>query len=148
MNHADSALSAFGQGLSCSQAVFSAYASEYGLDRDAAMKVSAGFGGGMGRMAQTCGAVTGAYMVIGLKYGAVSGQDQESKQMTYRLVREFAERFKAKNGSLVCKDLLGCDISTSDGCEEMKRKGLHGTVCVKAVRDACEILDEMLGREG
>ena len=99
-------------------------------------------------MAQTCGAVTGAYMVIGLKYGAVSGQDQESKQMTYRLVREFAERFKAKNGSLVCKDLLGCDISTSDGFEEMKRKGLHGTVCVKAVRDACEILDEMLGREG
>jgi C_GCAxxG_C_C family probable redox protein len=148
MNHADSALSAFGQGLSCSQAVFSAYASEYGLDRDAAMKVSAGFGGGMGRMAQTCGAVTGAYMVIGLKYGAVSGQDQESKQMTYRLVREFAERFKAKNGSLVCKDLLGCDISTSDGFEEMKRKGLHGTVCVKVVRDACEILDEMLGREG
>ncbi len=99
-------------------------------------------------MAQTCGAVTGAYMVIGLKYGAVSGQDQESKQKTYRLVREFAERFKAKNGSLVCKDLLGCDISTSDGFEEMKRKGLHGTVCVKVVRDACEILDEMLGREG
>ena len=124
MNHADSAASVFSQGLSCSQAVFSAYAAEYGLDRNAAMKVSAGFGGGMGRMAQTCGAVTGAYMVIGLKYGAVSGQEQEAKQKTYRLVREFAEKFKARNGSLVCKDLLGCDISTPDGFDKMKSLGL------------------------
>lgn len=144
MNHADTAAIAFAQGLSCSQAVFSAYAAEHGLDRDAALKVSAGFGGGMGRMAQTCGAVTGAYMVIGLKHGAVSGQDQEAKQKTYRLVREFTGRFKARHGSAVCRDLLGCDISTAEGFEEMKQKGLHEQVCAKLVRDACEILDEML----
>ena len=143
-SHTDAAASAFAQGLSCSQAVFSAYAAEHGLDRDAALKVAAGFGGGMGRMAQTCGAVTGAYMVIGLKHGAVSGQDQDAKQKTYRLVREFAERFHARNGSVVCRELLGCDISTPEGFEKMRALGLHEKVCTKLVRDACEILDEML----
>ena len=144
MNHADIAATVFSQGFSCSQAVLAAYAPECGLDRDTALKISAGFGGGMGRMGQTCGAVTGAYMAIGLKHGATSGQDQEAKKTTYRIVREFTEKFKARNGSVNCKELLGCDISTPEGFEEMKRKGLHGTVCTKMVRDACEILDELL----
>ena len=143
MNHADTALAVFAQGLSCSQAVFSAYATEHGLDKDTASKVASGFGAGMGRMAQTCGAVTGAYMVIGLKYGTASG-DREAKERIYRFVREFAERFKVKNGSLVCRDLLGCDISTPDGFEKMKSLGLHQKVCTKLVRDACETLDEIL----
>lgn len=102
MKHADSAEALFSQGFACSQAIFSAYATEYGLNNDAALKVSSGFGGGMGRMAQTCGAVTGAYMVIGLKYGAVSGQDQEAKQKTYRQVREFTvvgDRLKELDGT-------------------------------------------------
>lgn len=94
-------------------------------------------------MADTCGAVTGAYMVLGLKYGAASG-DKTAKENTYRLVREFAERFKAKNGSLVCRDLLGCDISQPEGFERMKSLGLHEKVCTKLVREACEMLDEML----
>ena len=83
-------------------------------------------------------------MVIGLKNGAVSGQDREAKEKTYRRVSEFTKNFKARNGSVVCRELLGCDISTPEGFEEMKRKGLHGTVCVKMVRDACEMLDEIL----
>lgn len=143
MNHSDAATAVFAQGVCCSQAVLSAYAEEYGLDRDTALKVSAGFGGGMGRMAQTCGAVTGAYMVIGLKYGAATG-DREAKEKTYRLVREFAEKFKAKNGSLVCKTLLGCDISKPSGFEKMKKLGLHQKVCTQVVRDVCEMLDELL----
>jgi C_GCAxxG_C_C family probable redox protein len=143
MNHAELAAAVFSQGLSCSQAVFSVYAAEYGLDKDAASKIASGFGGGMGRMGQTCGAVTGAYMVIGLKYGAATG-DREAKEKTYRAIREFAERFKVKQGSLVCTELLGCDISTPEGFEEMKKLGLHEKVCTKLVRDACEILDEML----
>ena len=146
MSNADTAAAVFAQGLSCSQAVFSAYASEYGLDQDAASRIASGFGGGMGRMAQTCGAITGAYMVIGLKYGAATG-DREAKEKTYRLVREFAERFRGKNGSLVYKDLLGCDISSPEGFETMKLKGLHEKVCTGLVRDACDLLDEILGRE-
>jgi len=143
MNHTEAAAAVFAQGACCSQAVFSAYAAEYGLDRDTAMKVAAGFGAGMGRMVQTCGAVTGAYMVIGLKYGAASG-DREAKENTYRLVREFAQKFTAKNGSLVCSELLGCDISKPEGFEKMKSQGLHAKVCAKLVHDACELLDEVL----
>lgn len=143
MKHDDAAAAVFAQGVCCSQAVLYAFAAEYGLDRDTALKVSAGFGGGMGRMADTCGAVTGAYMVLGLKYGAASG-DRAAKENTYRLVREFAERFKSKNGSLVCRDLLGCDISQPEGFEKMKSLGLHEKVCTRLVREACEMLDEML----
>jgi C_GCAxxG_C_C family probable redox protein len=143
MNHADKAESIFAQGLACSQAVFSAYAAELGLDEDAARKVSSGFGGGMGRMAQTCGAVTGAYMAIGLKYGSATG-DQAAKMNTYRLVREFAGKFQARNGSLVCKELLGCDISTPEGSAKMQTLGLHAKVCTRLVRDACEVLDQIL----
>jgi C_GCAxxG_C_C family probable redox protein len=143
MKHSDAAAAAFSQGLSCSQAVLSVYADEHGLSPDAAAKIAAGFGGGMGRMAQTCGAVTGAYMVIGLKHGTATG-DPAAKEKTYLLVRAFAERFRAKNGALACRDLLGCDISTPDGLEKMKSLGLHGKVCTQLVRDACELLDEML----
>ena len=144
MKPIDTAASLFSQGFSCAQAVFAAYAPEFGLHRDTALKVSAGFGGGMGRMGQTCGAVTGAYLAIGLKHGAVSGQDREKKERTYRLVREFTAKFRARNGSVVCKELLGCDIGTPEGFDEMRRKGLHGTVCTKMVRDACELLEEIL----
>lgn len=144
MKHADAAATCFSQGFSCSQAVLSAFASDLGLDPAAALKVSAGFGGGMGRMGWTCGAVTGAYMAIGLKHGATSGQDRAAKENTYRLVREFNRRFEARNKVLTCRDLLGCDISTAEGFEEMKQRGLHQTVCAKAVRDAAEILDELL----
>ena len=144
MNHADAAVSEFSKGFSCSQSVLAAYATEYGLGPDIALKVSAGFGGGMGRMGQTCGAVTAAYMVIGLKHGATSRSDQDAKQKTYRVLREFTKQFKARHGSAVCRDLLGCDISTPEGLETMKQKRLHQTVCTKIVRDACEILDDML----
>ncbi len=140
----EKAASCFKEGFACSQAVLSAFADELGLDHNLALKVAAGFGGGMGRTAQTCGAVTGAYMVIGLKHGSTSGQDRETKEKTYRLVREFNETFKARNACLTCKELLGCDISTPAGLEEAKRNNLLATICPKVVRDAVEILAEMV----
>lgn len=145
MNHATQAADAFTTGLACSQAVLSAYAADLGLNAETALKVSAGFGGGMGRMAGTCGAVTGAVMVIGMRLGAASGKDQEAKLKTYAAVREFAARFKARHGSLTCRELLGCDISTPQGAEAMKQQGLHDKVCSGLVRDACHILDDLLG---
>lgn len=134
----------FKEGFACSQAVLFSFAEELGLDKKLALKVAAGFGGGMGRMAQICGAVTGAYMVLGLKYGAVDGQDKASKENTYQSVREFNVRFKARNQSLICKELLNCDISTVAGLEEAKQKNLLATTCPKLVRDAVEILEEMI----
>jgi C_GCAxxG_C_C family probable redox protein len=144
MNRADRAVTTFQEGFSCSQAILSAFAEGTTLDRDTALKVAAGFGGGMGRMAQTCGAVTGAYLVIGLKHGATRAGDRAARDRTYELVREFTRRFKACHGSVVCKDLLGCDISTPDGFKRAQDGGLISTICTKLVRDAAEILEAMV----
>ena len=134
----------FEEGFSCSQAVFSAYAEQFGLDRETALKISGGFGGGMGRMAQTCGAVTGAFMVIGLKYGAIDAEDKETKEKAYALVREFSDRFKSRHGSISCQDLLGCDISKPEGEKVAREQKLFETICPKLVKDAAELLEEML----
>ncbi len=141
MNHIDVALSRLAEGFNCSQAVFSSYAD--GIDEETALKIASGFGGGMGRMAGTCGAVTGAFMVLGLRFGGIT-PDQEAKERIYEEVREFANRFKARNGSLLCRDLLSCDVSTPEGYEAAKESGLFATSCPKYLRDAAEILEEML----
>lgn len=97
MNKVEQAVSSFKEGFSCSQAVFSTYSMELGLDRETALKVAAPFGVGMGRMGETCGAVTSAFMVLGLKYGRIKAEDEETKEKTYDLVREFVKRFESRN---------------------------------------------------
>jgi len=137
----------FRKGFNCSQAVLSVYAEEFGLCRETALKIACGFGGGMGRMALTCGAVTGAFMVIGLKYGNVDANEKEIKEKTYGLVKEFARRFEKRNGSSVCRELLGCDISEPDGLRSAKENDLFASVCPGLVQDAVGILEEMLAED-
>jgi C_GCAxxG_C_C family probable redox protein len=144
MNKVERAVSCFNDGFSCSQAVLSTYGEQFGLDRETALKVAGAFGGGMGHMGETCGAVTGALMVIGLKYGQTRVDDKEPKKKTYRLVKEFAEQFKVRNGSINCTELLGCDLSTPEGMQRAKERGLFTTVCPKFVQDAAEILEELI----
>ena len=144
MNRIESALSIFNDGLNCSQSIVCAYANHFGLSRDIALRISTGFGGGMARMAGVCGALTGAFMIVGLKYGAVSGKDKKAKERTYRYVRELAGRFRARNGSVMCKDLLGCDIGRPTGRKMAKEKDLHTTLCLNFVRDSAEILEDLL----
>ena len=139
-NAVDLALARFGKGHSCAQAVFSAFAEQMGMDYQTAVKLSSGFGGGMG-MGSVCGAVTGAIMAIGLKYGGV---DPKAKGETAKLVREFIDRFKAQHRQLNCRDLLGCDLSTPEGRQTAKDKDLYATVCNGIVRDAARILNELL----
>jgi C_GCAxxG_C_C family probable redox protein len=144
MDRVELAVSHFKKGFSCSQALLATYSDRFGLERELALLIAAGFGGGMGRMAETCGAVTGAIMLIGLKYGSVDAKDRQSKEKTHEAVREFARRFTSRNGSLICRELLECDISTPDGFQLAKDKKLAGTVCPKFVRDAAEIIEEMI----
>jgi len=144
MSDVEKAVSCFNEGFMCSQAVLSAYAEQFGLDHEAALKVSAAFGGGMGRMGETCGAVTGAFMVIGLKYGRTAIEDREVHEKTTRLVREFVDEFKSVNGSIVCRELLGCDLSTPDGLKTFVDRKLRDTLCTKFVRDAAEIVERLL----
>jgi C_GCAxxG_C_C family probable redox protein len=143
MSNADKAAAMFNEGFSCSQAVLGTYCEQFGLDKEQACKISTGFGGGM-HLGQTCGAVTGAFMVIGLKYGRTRADDVEAKMKTARNEVEFAKKFKDRHGSVGCTELLGCNISTMQGYEEAKKKDLFKQVCPKYVISAAEILDEML----
>jgi len=141
----EQAVACFQEGFSCSQAVLSTFAPQLGLDLDLALKVSGAFGAGMGRMGETCGAVTGAFMVIGLLHGRTRAEDQETKEKAYALVAELADQFRQRNGSLACRDLLGCDLGTPEGQQVAHDHGLSATRCVKFVRDAAEIVEGMLG---
>lgn len=144
MSRAEDAVSCFNSGFSCSQAVLSTYSEELGMDKETAFKVACAFGAGMGRMAETCGAVTGAFMVLGLKYGKFKADDEAAKEKTYAFVNEFSRRFKARNGTIVCKELLGADMSTPEGMKYAKEHKLAAKLCPKYVRDAAEIVEEIL----
>ena len=144
MGNADKAAATFKEGFSCSQAVLGTYCERFGLDKEQAYKIGSGFGGGM-HLDQTCGAVTGALMVIGLKYGRTRADDVEAKMKTAATAVEFAKKFKARHGSIGCTELIGCNISTLEGFEEAKKKDLFKQVCPKYVISAAEILDGILG---
>jgi C_GCAxxG_C_C family probable redox protein len=114
-----------------------------GMDKATALKISGPFGGGMAAMGETCGAVTGAFMVIGLRYGKTKADDDAAKQKSYAVVREFVEKFMAKHGSIVCRELAGCDLNTPDGKREFEERRVGKTLCPKLVQDAAEILEEI-----
>ena len=136
--------SRFEEGFSCSQAVFCAWAEELGLDPETALRVATAFGGGMGRRGDTCGAVTGAFMAIGLKHGRVSADDGETRDRAYALVGRFVEEFESRHGSIVCRDMLGYDLSSPEGQRLSEELWPEGAPCEQAVRDAAEILKEIL----
>jgi C_GCAxxG_C_C family probable redox protein len=144
MSRVDEAVSRFAEGFSCSQAVASAFASDYGLTDEQALKVASGFGGGMGRTGGTCGVISGAVIVLGLVYGATSPKDAEAKAKTYALVQEFVAEFSRRHGATDCPKLLGCDLSTPEGRERARNEGLTRKVCPAYVRSAAEILEKML----
>lgn len=127
--------------LNCAQSVLLSFANELNLDEMTAKKISLGFGGGMA-MAETCGAITGAYMVLGLKAQTGDKTMAEMKTETKLAVRKFNELFIAKHGSLTCKRLLGVDILTPEGSVEANEKNLFQTVCTELVGSASEILEQ------
>jgi len=144
LSRADEAVSTFQQGFSCSQAVLLAFAPELGLERDQALKISGAFGAGMGRLGEVCGALTGAFMTIGLIYGRTRADDEDMKEQAYAHVAELAAEFRRRHGSVRCRDLLGCDLGTPEGRQFSKEHGLSETRCTQFVRDAAEIAETML----
>jgi len=98
----------------------------------------------MARLGETCGVVTGALMAIGLKYGMTQANDQGARDKTYKLAQEFANRFKTRHNSLVCRELLGYDLSKPEGRKAAYDKGLFTTLCPQFVRDAVEIVEQLL----
>ena len=144
MKNSEIAVDCFRDDYNCTQSVLTPFAEELGLDRDLAFKIACGFGAGMGRMQEVCGAVTGAFMVIGLKHGKAKKEDNHLKEKTYGLVKQFSENFKKINGTINCKELLGCDLNTVEGRARFKAENLVSTVCERCVRDSVDILEQLL----
>ena len=107
LNRVERAKELFHQGFNCSQAVFAACADIYGIDEPTALRLAASFGGGIGRMRQTCGAACGLFLVAGLETGCTEGHNPQGKEANYKVVQELAEEFRKRNGSLICAELLG-----------------------------------------
>lgn len=127
----------------CAQAILATFGPAAGLAEQDCLRIAAPFGGGLGRLGEVCGAVSGALMVLGLRYGGDTTRDAAAKAAVYERVRDFVDRFKARNQTIVCRELLGCDISTPEGRQQAQERTLHKTLCVKYVRDAAEILETM-----
>jgi C_GCAxxG_C_C family probable redox protein len=144
MNRGDVAVGDFRNGANCSQAVLRVFADEYGLDPDAALSIARGFGRGMGRGESTCGAVTGAVMVIGLACGGRQAGGTAANSRASDLVRDFFDRFATRRETTVCRELLDHDVSTPHGYEQAAKLGLFATRCPRYVRDAVDILEEIL----
>ena len=125
----------FGNGLNCAQSVFGAFCDRYGVTEETAVKIACGLGSGA-RSAELCGAVSGAVLVIGLKYG-------ESKEMCNQKTEEFMKAFKDANNDIVCRNLLGCDITTPSGREKAVADNLFKTKCLDLVKSAADILEKL-----
>lgn len=147
-DHAQKAMELFKQGYNCSQAVFAAFSDELNIDMDTALKISSSFGGGMGRLREVCGAVTGMFMAAGMMYGYSDPADREAKKVHYKRIQELAAEFKAQNNSIICRELLGlapgpdCHIPEKRTPEYYKKRP-----CAELVGCAAGILAELMEKE-
>ena len=146
---AEKAKKLFKDGYNCSQAVLGAFCEDIGLDFETAVKLSSSFGGGMGRMREVCGAVSGMFMAAGLKYGYSSPEDIEGKTRHYKLIQQMAEEFRNKNGSIICRELLGRQESeTSSHVPSARTKEYYKKrPCAELVEDAAEIFENILAQK-
>ena len=143
------AVELFKSGFNCSQSVVAAFADLYGYTEDQALRMSASFGGGIGRMRQTCGAACGLFLVAGLKTGSIDPNDREGNAANYTLVQELAERFKEVNGTLICADLLGLNkTNATPPIPEIRTNQYYAKrPCSKIVEQAARIWVDYLKSE-
>jgi C_GCAxxG_C_C family probable redox protein len=144
MTRIEHAVKLFEEGFACAQAIAATYGEKFGLYGKLALKLADPFGAGMRGLSETCGAVTASFMVIGLKYGRTRADDFRAKEQAEERVREFISRFKAKHGTLICKELLGYDISIPEQHGMAEQQGLFTTKCPDFVKDAAAILEQIL----
>lgn len=142
----EKAVALFKEGYNCSQSVVTAFADLYGFTNEQALRMSASFGGGIGRMRQTCGAACGLFMLAGLETGCTEGKDREGKENNYKVVQALAEEFRKRNGSLICAELLGLSKTapTPATPEARSTEYYKKRPCVKMVEEAARIWCEYL----
>lgn len=143
MDSVECAVSLFQKGYNCAQAILAAWCERFGLPQDTAVKLAGGFGGGIGRNGEICGALTGAILVLGLRYGTADPNDKNTRYDLYRRTRDLMRRFKDNAGSLYCRQLLGFDMGTPEGLAASQKPGAFDE-CPQFVRIAAELLEKLL----
>jgi C_GCAxxG_C_C family probable redox protein len=140
----DIASTRFSEGFNCAQSIFSSYATQFGLPVETSYKIAAPFGGGIGRLGEVCGAVTGAVMVLGLCFGNSNPTDMVAKENSYQIASKFVKLFQDKNKTILCRELIDCDISTPEGLAYARKQKIFSTQCPVYIQDAVEILNGLL----
>ena len=135
----------FKRGYNCAQSVLLAFGDLTGLEEDTALRLSSSFGGGLGRLREVCGAVSGGAMVLGLLRGYDDPSDSEAKKTHYRLIQDFADRFRAENGSIICRELLsGVKVQEGNDPEQRTAEYYKKRPCPELVRQASDLIEELL----
>jgi C_GCAxxG_C_C family probable redox protein len=140
----EKAIESFRSGLNCAQAVVGAYSEDLNYDDKLALSISCGFGGGMGRLQETCGAVTGSFMVLGIYNCNKIEDNQERKEATYAMVQKFNKSFKKIHKTTDCLAILNVDLKTEEGNNYAKKNNLFGTVCEKCILDSIKIVNQLM----
>ncbi len=136
------ALQQFKSGYNCAQSVVSAFARDLGIEENTAIRIASGFGGGMGRQQLTCGALTGAYMVIGYLHGMHAPDDDLANEKAAQMIQKFTSDFKGKYGHADCFSLIGVDLNTEEGKKEAEEKNLYELKCEKFILEIVEMLEQ------
>ena len=137
------ALRKMSEGYNCAQSVVAAFAKDVGSDMSTALKTAGVFGGGLAHHGHVCGAVSGALMIIGMKYNGV-GTDYTSREYAFLIGSALIEEFETRHQTIDCRQLTGCDISTSEGLKKFKDSGIYNNVCPQWIKEAAEILETLL----
>ncbi len=145
MTKSERAVSKFTGGYNCAQSVFYAFCEDLGVDQDAALKLACGFGAGMGRKGEVCGAVTGGILALGARYGRGEEEERLVTDAAYVRVRRLMDQFASRNGTCICRQLLnGCDLTTEEGQKYFRENDLLNKVCKPCVESAVEIVETMM----
>ena len=145
MTRSEQAVLKFLEGYNCAQSVFYSFSNDLGFETSDALKIACGFGAGMGRKEEVCGAVTGGIIVIGAKYGRVEKDDRPAQEVTYKKTRELMHKFAGKHGTYICRELLnGCELTTEEGQKSFKEKDMLNKICVPCVKSVVSILEELI----
>jgi len=143
-NKSEKAVEIFNKGFNCAQAVLSSHSEEYGLDETMAKKIGGAFIGGIANNGEVCGAVSGALMLIGLKYGQHIEGDIESKNKTNQITNEYLQKFKDEFGSIICRELLNYDIKIEEEAKKARESGIFKTLCPLLVKKSVDFVEEVL----
>lgn len=145
MTKSEQAISKFLKGYNCAQSVFYSFCDDLGFKKSNALKIACGFGAGMGRKEEVCGAVTGGIIVLSAKYGRVEKDDRPAQEITYKKTRELMDKFAKKHGTYICRQLLnGCELTLEEGKKSFRENDMLNKTCIPCVQSVVNILEEII----